>query len=240
MAAGSSITFEIAALLANKAVADQKGSLFEALAGKASGSRGWSHSALKKHLAELASDSAGHICGHVFRGGELCYNCRQCQADGSCVLCEACFKRSNHEGHDFSFHLAGPGGCCDCGDTEAWNPAGMCDQHSPAAADDEEAAGPSDPAAAMEPALRSSLQSTAAALGRCLQEMAVSVAASYGRTDMTPRPGESEEGAKAKGWAVVLHNDDVHTYQEVSTAIRDLCRATNAEALDMTRNVRTL
>ena len=38
--------------------------------------------------------------------------------DNTCVLCDACFRSSNHQGHEV--HRAAPGGCCDCGDPEAW------------------------------------------------------------------------------------------------------------------------
>ncbi|RYG53159.1 hypothetical protein EON66_08935 [archaeon] len=36
--------------------------------------------------------------------GELVYWCRQCGADGSCVLCASCFAASNHTGHDVTYH----------------------------------------------------------------------------------------------------------------------------------------
>ena len=69
----------------------------------------------------LASSKAeGEICGRVFKRGDIAFNCRTCQSDPNCVQCETCFRASNHEGHDILFHRAGPGGCCDCGDTEAW------------------------------------------------------------------------------------------------------------------------
>ena len=38
------------------------------------------------------------LCGYVFREGDIAYNCRTCQADPTCVLCQPCFEDSNHEG----------------------------------------------------------------------------------------------------------------------------------------------
>ena len=35
---------------------------------------------------------------------------------------------SNHEGHEYHFKPS-VNGCCDCGDVEAWNPAGFCTNH---------------------------------------------------------------------------------------------------------------
>ena len=85
---------------------------------------------LRSALAEAASGS-WRPCGYVFKEGDIGYNCRTCQADPTCVLCADCFRASDHEGHDISFHRTSPGGCCDCGDVEAWKPEGMCDKHRP-------------------------------------------------------------------------------------------------------------
>ena len=50
-------------------------------------------------------------------------------SDETCVLCHYCFTHSNHEGHDIAFYHAQAGGCCDCGDEDAWNKDGFCDLH---------------------------------------------------------------------------------------------------------------
>ena len=55
--------------------------------------------------------------------------CRTCQSDETCALCHDCFSHSNHEGHDVAFFHAQEGGCCDCGDPEAWDPKGFCPKH---------------------------------------------------------------------------------------------------------------
>ena len=71
-------------------------------------------------------------CGYVFKRGDIAWNCRTCQADNTCVICDECFRHSDHEGHEVFFHRTQPGGCCDCGDIEAWDQKGCCPQHSPA------------------------------------------------------------------------------------------------------------
>ena len=87
------------------------------------------------YLGNVAKDTnARALCGKLFTGGELVYNCLDCQSDPTCVLCSDCMRNSNHEGHEVRFHRAAPGGCCDCGDVEAWNPSGFCSKHGPAAA----------------------------------------------------------------------------------------------------------
>lgn len=71
-------------------------------------------------------------CGYVFKRGDIAWNCRTCQADNTCVICDECFRHSDHEGHEVFFHRTQPGGCCDCGDIEAWDQQGCCPQHTPA------------------------------------------------------------------------------------------------------------
>jgi hypothetical protein len=70
-------------------------------------------------------------CGYVFKRGDIAWNCRTCQTDSTCVICDSCFRNSNHEGHEVYFHRTTPGGCCDCGDAEAWKVIGCCDAHRP-------------------------------------------------------------------------------------------------------------
>ncbi|KAH7906535.1 putative zinc finger in N-recognin-domain-containing protein, partial [Hygrophoropsis aurantiaca] len=63
----------------------------------------------------------GRPCGHIFSKGESCFRCKDCALDDSCVLCSRCFQASNHSDHNVSFFIAQQsGGCCDCGDAEAW------------------------------------------------------------------------------------------------------------------------
>jgi hypothetical protein len=70
-------------------------------------------------------------CGYVFQRGDIAWNCRTCQTDPTCVICDECFRNSKHDGHEVYFHRTQPGGCCDCGDSEAWNVTGCCDKHRP-------------------------------------------------------------------------------------------------------------
>ena len=70
-------------------------------------------------------------CGYVFKRGDIAWNCRTCQTDSTCVICDSCFRDSNHQGHEVYFHRTTPGGCCDCGDAEAWKSEGCCDSHRP-------------------------------------------------------------------------------------------------------------
>ena len=93
-----------------------------------------------EHIAATAAlfGGAPRPCGHIFHRGDLVYSCRDCEVDGTCVLCESCFNASDHVGHNVLFHRTAvhTGGCCDCGDDEAWCVEGMCAAHRPRGADD--------------------------------------------------------------------------------------------------------
>ena len=55
---------------------------------------------------------------------------RDCALDESCVLCGRCFCTSLHRDHNVSFFIAQQsGGCCDCGDAEAWRRDIQCPFH---------------------------------------------------------------------------------------------------------------
>ncbi|CAB9510311.1 protein ligase UBR2 [Seminavis robusta] len=71
------------------------------------------------------------VCQHPFKRNDIVWVCRTCQADETCVLCHACFSQSHHAGHDVAFYHAQAGGCCDCGDPDAWDPRGFCPHHGP-------------------------------------------------------------------------------------------------------------
>ena len=85
------------------------------------------------HLISIYRHTPRRVCQYAFKKNDIVWVCRTCQSDETCVLCHACYSRSDHEGHDVSFYHAQAGGCCDCGDPDAWDPAGFCDCHGPGA-----------------------------------------------------------------------------------------------------------
>ena len=85
----------------------------------------------KEAAATPTSARPRRPCGYVFQRGDIAWNCRTCQTDPTCVICDDCFQHSNHDGHEVYFHRTTPGGCCDCGDREAWQISGCCEQHRP-------------------------------------------------------------------------------------------------------------
>ncbi|EPQ32173.1 uncharacterized protein PFL1_00370 [Pseudozyma flocculosa PF-1] len=82
---------------------------------------------------EYGEERRGMACGHLFQAGEAIYRCRDCGLDDTCVQCAPCFQASIHakEGHDIVFSISSAsGGCCDCGDHEAWTREIGCRYHS--------------------------------------------------------------------------------------------------------------
>ena len=92
----------------------------------------WSLGALQGNGGgEYSESRRGKVCGHVFKSGESVYRCRDCSLDATCVLCSKCFHASSHTrlGHDVTLavHSGSGAGCCDCGDSEAFNPGSTAD-----------------------------------------------------------------------------------------------------------------
>ncbi|GAC73291.1 N-end rule pathway, recognition component UBR1 [Moesziomyces antarcticus T-34] len=84
---------------------------------------------------EYSEARRGMSCGHLFQKGEAIYRCRDCGLDETCVQCAPCFEASLHarEDHDVIFSVSSSsGGCCDCGDPEAWKQDVCCRYHSEA------------------------------------------------------------------------------------------------------------
>jgi len=82
----------------------------------------------RKEISSLSGGSAA--CAHVFKQNEPAYQCRTCGIDTTCVQCMACFKLSDHTGHEILMTHAGGGGCCDCGDPSSWDIKGTCSMHN--------------------------------------------------------------------------------------------------------------
>lgn len=69
------------------------------------------------------------VCQYQFKANDIVWICKQCQKDETCVLCNECYQESDHTGHEVYFYHSTYGGCCDCGDSYSWNPAGFCKNH---------------------------------------------------------------------------------------------------------------
>ena len=68
-------------------------------------------------------------CGLVWIPHVVAYRCRTCGISPCMSICRDCFKKGNHETHDFNMFLSQAGGACDCGDTSVMKADGFCSDH---------------------------------------------------------------------------------------------------------------
>ena len=157
----------------------------------------------------------------------MAYNCRNCQADPTCVVCRDCFLGGNHDGHDVTYHRTSQGSYCDCGDTEAWAVEGMCDKHRPSEMLPESVLLEE---IASEPNLASMLTPLLKTCMALLVETSKDLRQAF-NIEAIPGPWESGD------WDVVLHNDDVHTYDDVIYAIHTITGSSQPVAAVLTEKV---
>ena len=60
--------------------------------------------------------------------GDVAWRCMDCEKDPTCIICKSCFEKGDHTGHRVLLKR-NVGGCCDCGDPEAWDPDHFCSDH---------------------------------------------------------------------------------------------------------------
>ncbi|KAJ2755719.1 E3 ubiquitin-protein ligase ubr1 [Coemansia pectinata] len=192
----------------------------------------------------------GQPCGHVFKRGEGVYRCKNCSMDDTCVLCTRCFQATDHSGHDTSFSVnSGTGGCCDCGDPEAWKIPLRCRHHS--SLDELEEAG-LDPIISSAGApfvsgynnnecpssVRRSIELTiAVVLEFILETFATSPVNLNPQFDESSIMEDARNASFAIGddepqtkFAVVLWNDEVHSFQDVIDQCTEALQCSMVEA----------
>ncbi|RKP02044.1 hypothetical protein CXG81DRAFT_18219 [Caulochytrium protostelioides] len=173
-------------------------------------------------------------CGHVFRPGEAVYRCRTCGLDETCVMCTRCFQASNHHGHDTSFSVAeGTGGCCDCGDAEAWKQDIGCVHHPLAVIEssqsDDGNSGLSNPPLP-DPVLASMKLVVETVLDFALDALMTGPPDLKAATVMpsaNPTLLPSATGDVAK-YTAVLWNDELHSFDEVIATCKTFVKCTAA------------
>ncbi|KAJ2703649.1 E3 ubiquitin-protein ligase ubr1 [Coemansia sp. IMI 209128] len=192
----------------------------------------------------------GQPCGHVFKRGEGVYRCKNCSMDDTCVLCTRCFQATDHSGHDTSFSVnSGTGGCCDCGDPEAWKIPLRCRHHS--SLDELEEAG-LDPiiSSAGAPFVSGYNNNECPSSVRRSIELTIAVVLEFiletfatSPVNLSPHFDENtimEDARNASSaiedeepqtkFAVVLWNDEVHSFQDVIDQCTEALQCSTAEA----------
>ena len=79
-----------------------------------------------QHLAQQISSMG--VCAKPLKAGDVAWKCEDCEKDSTCIICQDCFHKSDHTGHRV-WLKTNVGGCCDCGDPDAWEEKGFCSDH---------------------------------------------------------------------------------------------------------------
>lgn len=176
-------------------------------------------------MAELHSkERASSVCGRVFKMGEPTYLCRECGVDKTCVLCVDCFKNSVHRFHKYRMGSSGGGGCCDCGDPEAWKRDPYCSNHP------EPAEGQSqlDVSPDMIERSRFVFEVVAWHVYNLLTTEHIS----------DVRLGDDTESFfDVDNYCTILYNDEVHTFEQVITTLTRVMQCTQRVAIDYVTNI---
>lgn len=143
-------------------------------------------------------------------------------------MCSKCFHSTNHDGHDVKIWISrGAGGCCDCGDPEAWKIPLVCAIHSPNtdAAIPDTSAHALEPLSSVPPAIMQSVRDTiTVVLDYILETFATSPedVVSVGTVDSIKQDCiDSHEAlglptdAPNQTYACILWNDEKHSFDNV-------------------------
>ncbi|CAJ0823623.1 3994_t:CDS:10 [Entrophospora sp. SA101] len=187
----------------------------------------------------------GRPCGHVFKKGEGVYRCRDCAIDGTCVFCTRCFHATDHEDHDVIFSITTSwSGCCDCGDPEAWKVPIHCAYHSPEITNTLDSINsrnlPTDLLNSIHEAISTVLVFMIDTLSASPEEKLPpsevdqvkkeAIESSYSIRYLTTTPDE-------KLFAIILWNDESHSFSEVIDQLADATGCTKDAAKSIAERV---
>ncbi|GBE78568.1 hypothetical protein SCP_0114570 [Sparassis crispa] len=208
----------------------------------------------------------GRPCGHIFKKGESCFRCKDCALDDSCVLCSKCFEATDHANHNVSFFIAQQsGGCCDCGDIEAWLVPIDCPFHPvspevaeylstfiagtlqtpPRTASKVISAQDVSPVkdyplrVSVPPELRDTMSRTVAyALDFVLDTLDYSPDETYvPATEIDLRAQLSGDPMMRDQFCAIIWSDDKHSFEELTQLLRDLANRSREEASEIVERI---
>jgi hypothetical protein len=163
-------------------------------------------------------------------------------------MCSKCFHASNHEGHDVKIWISkGAGGCCDCGDPEAWKIPLQCTIHCLAESVHASPELSTEPLSSVPPPLMDSIRETIAVVFDYMMEtFATSPEELFTIGSVQDIRQECIDSHDALGlpydgeeqlYACVLWNDEKHSFDEVITVVQTAIGCTEEEADNAAKRV---
>lgn len=179
---------------------------------------------IEESLLELEKlNDPPRVCGRVFKPGEPTYSCRDCAMDPTCVLCHKCFWHSEHAKHKYRMNASGGGGCCDCGDVEAWHNFPACRLHQfDGSSGDEKDEALNLPAA---------IQEKAPYFFEVLLKFFIEFL-TVEKTSLDELPTGLRPSQDSMIFSTVLVNDESHTFDFVINVLKEALKCTEAMAAD--------
>jgi ATP-dependent Clp protease adapter protein ClpS len=179
----------------------------------------------EEFFASLAQGSDQTRCGRLFASNEIVYRCSTCGVDPTCVMCARCFDAKAHDGHEVMFYSSsGRGGCCDGGDPEAWVATAPAILRGIKKQTTDEPELPAPVAAAASQLFRACFGFTLRLLSDTLRGFEPGAIDSWdaerGDASASPWAQESSMDTQRSSFRVRLHNDDVHTFEDVIDALQ--------------------
>lgn len=183
-----------------------------------------------------------NLCRRLLKAGDVTFSCNDCGLDGTCVVCIDCFHKSAHKDHNYKMSNSEGGGCCDCGDIEAWKQNYACtdhmsDQKTPSLQNFQDRESRSKQIDADKQAIQEKLNKLP---GSFVSKyfMVCQASLQYARKllawkNYTSPPSELEPdnpSCDKKNFFAVLYNDEVHTYDQVISTLVKLIKCTKMAA----------
>ncbi|CAH1114121.1 unnamed protein product [Psylliodes chrysocephalus] len=165
------------------------------------------------------------VCGRVFKLGEPTYSCRQCGMDPTCVLCVECFKHSEHRHHKYKMGTSRGGGCCDCGDPEAWKQAPFCTIHIAGISEEEQ-----------NKSLPEDMKERARIVFKAVLWYSYRLLNSEQISDI--RLGvTSENFFDIDTYCTILYNDEIHTFEQVISTLTKVLKCNQRSSTEFVTNI---
>lgn len=162
---------------------------------------------------------------------------RTCSLDETCVLCAKCFEASDHTGHVVYVNITpGNSGCCDCGDPEAWRTPVKCAIHTRLA---DGQSGDMKTEDSAEPLPKDLILGIRTTIARAIDYLCdviscspeqlrlpktVEVIKKDEQQSRLTRYYENEGDSDNVEYALVLWNDEKHTFTDVEQQVARACK----------------